>query len=159
MKRRKALKSISKLGLLGLTGSFLSSCKEESKPTKEVETKEKEPVSTKNRQLMKIKDAANPTKGELKHTPEISIGDKDENGFTLVQITVGSNGIIHPTKMDHWIDYLELYKDNSLVGRVNIEPGMARGFNSFRVKLDGVKTLKAIIGCNIHGVWQNTKSL
>jgi len=157
MERRKALKSIGQLGILGLTaGTFLSSCKEDKKQEKIIQIKKETPVETKNRQLMKIKDSANPTKAELKHTPEIILGDKDEKGFTLINITVGSKGIIHPTKKDHWIDFVKLYKDDQLVGQLNIESGMARGFAGFKVNLENAKYLKAIIGCNIHGVWENS---
>jgi len=153
MKRRKLLKSIGALGVIGLGSAVLASCNDNKKSS--APTTEKS-ASTKNRQLMKIKDPAKPTKAELKHTPEISIGDKDAKGFTKVEITVGSKGIIHPTKKDHWIDYLKLYKDGILVGELNIEPGMARGFSGFRVNLDNAKSLKAVIGCNIHGIWENT---
>ena len=160
MERRKALKSIGKLGILGIAaGTFLSSCKEEKKSEIAENDKNAKAVSTKNRQKMKIKDPNNPTKGELKHTPEISLGSKDEKGFTLININVGSKGIIHPAKKDHWIDFAKLYKDNQLVGQLTIEPGMARGFSGFRVNIDGAKTLKAVIGCNIHGIWENELQL
>ncbi len=157
MKRRKLLKSIGALGVIGIGSTLLSACNEVSK--KETIQEKGEPTSTKNRQVMKMKYPTNPTKAELKHTPEINLGDTDPKGFTKIEITVGSKGIIHPTKKDHWIDYLELYKDGVLVGHLNIEPGMARGFSGFRVNLDGVKSLKAVIGCNIHGIWENTLML
>ena len=153
MKRRKLLKSIGALGVIGLGSAVLASCNDSKKTSTPTSGK---PAITKNRQLMKIKDPAKPTKAELKHTPEISTGDKDAKGFTKVEITVGSKGIIHPAKKDHWIDYIKLYKDGILVGELKIEPGMARGFSGFRVNLDDAKSLKAVIGCNIHGVWENT---
>lgn len=154
MKRRKLLKSIGTLGIVGLGSAFLASCDEDNKKVNTIE--KKEPASTKNRQLMKIKAPSNPTKAELKHTPDITLGDKDSSGHTKIEITVGSKGIIHPNKKEHWIDYLKLYKDGILVAELNIEAGMARGFSGFRVNLDGAKSLKAVIGCNIHGVWENT---
>ena len=157
MERRKLLKSLGIISIAGVAGSLLNSCKNEAKPveeTKENIVQKTEPA--KNRQVMKIKDSEHPTDFELKHTPEIIVGDKDAKGFTKVEITVGSKGIIHPAKKDHWIDYLKLYKDGELVGNLVIEPGMARGFSGFRLKLDGAKELKAVIGCNIHGVWENT---
>jgi len=160
MKRRKLLKSIGTLGIIGLGGSYLSSCCDNDTKASTIEPKKEESsTSSKNRQLMKIQNPEKPTGLELKHTPEISLGDKDEKGFTKAEITVGSKGIIHPTKVDHWIDYIKLLKDDQLVGEIKIEPGMARGFNAFRVNLDGAKSLKAIIGCNIHGVWENAIKL
>ncbi len=160
MERRKLLKSLGVLSITGLGISLFNSCDTKTKQ----DTKSKENIiqktgPAKNRKLMKIKDPEHPTTLELKHTPEITLGDKDAKGFTKVEITVGSKGIIHPAKKDHWIDYLKLYKDNELVGNLVIEPGMARGFSGFRIKLDRAKKLKAVIGCNIHGVWENTITL
>ena len=112
-----------------------------------------------NRTFMKIKDPNNPTKGELKHTPEIKIGPKDKNGYTLVEITVGQNGIIHPSTENHWIDFIELETDGKLVARTIFKPGKAMGYAAYKVKLDGVKTLTAREGCNIHGIWEYTIKL
>ncbi len=149
------------MGVAGIGTSLLSNCKDndnkgDHEGKQQIVQKEK---ANKNRQRMNIKDAEHPTKLELKHTPEISLGDKDAKGFTKVEITVGSKNIIHPAVKDHWIDYLKLYKDGELVGHLAIEPGMARGFSGFRVKLDGAKVLKAEIGCNLHGIWENTLTL
>ncbi|HHH52918.1 MAG TPA: twin-arginine translocation pathway signal protein [Bacteroidetes bacterium] len=160
MERRKLIKGLGILGIAGIGTSMLSSCndKKEQKEQPEQQIVQKQKTDM-NRQEMKIKDTQNPTEFELKHTPEISLGDKDAKGFTKVEITVGSKNIIHPTSKDHWIDYLKLYKDGELVGNLVIEPGMARGFSGFRVNLDGAKILKAEIGCNLHGIWQSTMTL
>lgn len=108
---------------------------------------------------MKIKDSKNPTKGELKHTPEIKIGPKDKNGYTLVEITIGQQGIIHPSTESHWIDFIELDADGKLVARTIFEPGKAMGYAAYKVKLDGVKKLTAREGCNLHGIWEYTITL
>ncbi len=107
----------------------------------------------------KNKKDANPTKGQLKHTPDIKIGPKDKNGYTLVEITLGQEGIIHPSTDNHWIDFIELNADGKLVARTLFEPGKAMGYVAYKVKLDGVKKLTAVAGCNIHGIWENTIEL
>lgn len=165
MERRDVLKSIGLLSLSGAIG-MISACSEpEKNKTKEIkETKEdkrdkktyEENKPGMNRQKMGFKDPENPTKAELKHTPEIAIKESDGNGFTRIDITVGSQGIIHPTKKEHWIDFIKLYLDNDLIGEINFEAGKARGFGSFYVKTDGIKAIKAEIGCNVHGIWENT---
>ncbi len=104
---------------------------------------------------MSIKDPKNPTKGELKHTPDISIGKKDANGYTTITVTVGKNDIIHPSTDGHWIYKIELFADNKKVSEVSLEPVISRGFLSSKVKLDGVKVIKAISYCNLHGAWEN----
>ncbi|MEA3373233.1 MAG: desulfoferrodoxin family protein [Campylobacterota bacterium] len=112
-----------------------------------------------NRLEMKPKDPAKMEKGELKHSPQVTIKGKDAKGYTLVEITVGQGGIIHPSTPNHWIDFISLYADNKLVGKSILEPEISRGAASFSVKLDNVKTLKAKAGCNLHGIWTTTLSL
>ena len=109
-----------------------------------------------NRAEMKPADASNMTKGEKKHSPLITIKDKDAKGYTAIEVCVGQGGIIHPSTQDHWIDFIELYADGKLVGRSTLEPEISRGLSAFALKLDGVKELKAKAGCNLHGVWTTT---
>ena len=70
-----------------------------------------------NRMKMKPKDPANMEKGELKHTPQITVKEKDAKGYTLVEITTGQGGIIHPSTPDHWIDFISLHADDKLIGK------------------------------------------
>ena len=113
-------------------------------------------VENMNRMEMKPKDAAKLEKGELKHTPLITVKGKDAKGYTFVEVTIGQGGIMHPSTPDHWIDFIELYADGKLVGKSTLEPEISRGAASFSVKLDAVKELKARAGCNIHGIWTST---
>jgi len=112
-----------------------------------------------NRTEMKAKDPKNMTKAELKHSPQIIIKGKDEKGFSLIEINIGQGGIIHPSTADHWLDFIELYADDKLIGKTTLEPEKSRGLAAFAVKLDNVKILKARSGCNLHGVWTNTISV
>ena len=109
-----------------------------------------------NRMEMKPKDPDHMTKGELKHTPQITVKGKDAKGYTLVEINIGQGGIIHPSTADHWIDFISLHADDKLIGKNTLEPEISRGATSFAVKLDNVKTLKATSGCNLHGIWTST---
>jgi len=100
-----------------------------------------------------------PTKGELKHTPDIKIGKTDNKGYTLVEITVGQEGIIHPSTKDHWIDFIELEGDGALLARTFFEPGTSMGYVAYKVKLNGIKKLTAREGCNKHGIWKESINL
>jgi len=113
-------------------------------------------VANMNRMEMKPKDPKKMDKGELKHTPLVTLKEKDAKGYTLVEITIGQGGIIHPSTPDHWIDFIELYADDKLVGKSTLEPEISRGAASFALKLDNVKVLKAKAGCNLHGIWTST---
>ena len=110
----------------------------------------------KNRLEMKPKNPAKMEKDELKHSPEITIKDKDAKGYTLVEVTIGKSGIIHPSTPNHWIDFISLAIDGKLIGKSNLEPEISRGFATFAVKLDNAKTLTARAGCNLHGIWTTT---
>lgn len=112
-----------------------------------------------NRMEMKPQDPAKLNDFELKHTPQITVKEKDEKGYTVIEITVGQGGIIHPSTPDHWIDFISLYADDTLVGKSILEAEISRGFTAFAVKLDNVKTLTSKAGCNLHGIWTATVTL
>lgn len=118
-----------------------------------------EETPVRNRMEMKPKDATKPTDFELKHLPQITVKDKDANGYTTVEITIGQGGIIHPSTPDHWIDFITLYADDKLVGKSTLEAEISRGVAAFAVKLDTVKTLTSKAGCNLHGIWTATITL
>lgn len=164
MKRRELIKTSALLGMAGLSGLLLNSCMEGEHqeavvvPPPEPIKSEKEKLIT-NRIKMSFQDPDNPNEHELKHTPDIQLGETDEDGFTHIQIILGSKNIIHPTTDNHWIDYIKLFADEKLVGEVLFEPGLSRGFTGFKVMLEGVSVLKAEIGCNIHGIWENQLQL
>lgn len=157
MKRRKLLKI---MGVLGATAPFmlLSGCSEKAENKENIPVESEEKKTNFNRKKMHIADPAHPTKAELKHTPEIKMQRLDDN-FTKVTVTVGSQGIIHPTTPDHWIDFIKLYANGEPVGEVHFEAGKARGYATFIVKNPNLKSLKAEIGCNLHGIWENTVSV
>ncbi len=151
MKRRDALKRLGALGLIASSAVPVSAMQIEDKFC-DVYKKYRPKII--NRTFMKIKDPNHPTKGELKHTPDIKIGETDKNGYTLVEVTIGQKGIIHPSTENHWIDFIELDGDNQLIARTIFEPGKAMGFAAYKVKLKGIKKLTARAGCNIHGIWE-----
>ncbi len=112
-----------------------------------------------NRIEMKPQDPAKLNDYELKHTPQITVKEKDEKGYTSIEITIGQGGIIHPSTPDHWIDFISLYADDKLVGKNTLEAEISRGFTTFAVNLDNVKTLTSKAGCNLHGIWTATVTL
>lgn len=139
MNRREALKVVGATAVVAAVGA---------------EAKEQKPYM--NRMEMKPKNPLKLNKGELKHSPKITIKDKDASGYTTVEITVGQGGIIHPSTKNHWIDFISLWADQKLVGKSTLEAEISRGVASFAVKLDNVQTLSAKAGCNLHGIWTTT---
>lgn len=150
MKRRKLFKTLGLAGAGLLAGGAILT----SKTTKAQERQEKLII---NRMKMTFVDPANPTKHELKHTPDITFHEKDPNGFIKVVITIGQDGIIHPTEENHWIDYLKLYKNNELVSDMVFENGPIRGYGEHFIRLSEGDVIKAEAGCNLHGIWESEK--
>jgi len=103
---------------------------------------------------MKPKDPKKLEKSEKKHLPDIKVKDKDSAGYTLVEVTIGQDSIIHPSTKDHWIYEIELFADGKSVDKVSLEPEISRGYLAAMVKLDGVKKLSAVSKCNLHGNWE-----
>lgn len=104
-----------------------------------------------NKQKMAIKDPANPTEAELKHSPEIKVGAVDAQGFALVEVNIGQKGVIHPSVANHWIYEIELYADAAKIATVSLEPTASRGYLATRVNTKEIKVLSAISKCNLHG--------
>lgn len=166
MERRKLLKSIGLGVLVGSTGIIASCAKAADSESTEVKKSELDTTSTVvekeltareklivNRKPMTFLDPEKPTDFENKHTPEILVKEKNAKGFSRIDILVGSQGIIHPTEDNHWIDYIQLWQNEALIGKVEYEIGVAGGFASFYILLNPGDKLKAEIGCNLHGIW------
>jgi desulfoferrodoxin-like iron-binding protein len=104
-----------------------------------------------NKKDIMVKDPANPTDFEYKHLPEITLGTVDAKGYTLVEVSIGQHGIIHPSEAQHWIYEIELYADGKRVASVDLEPTTSRGYLATRVNTKDVKELSAVSKCNLHG--------
>lgn len=165
MKRREIFKKMSLLALVGLSSMTFVSCADETVKTETVstieaavipETKSDRDVLIINRQIMTIADSKSPTQAELKHTPEITFGEKDTRGHTLVKITIGQEGVIHPATEDHWSDYLKVYINDKLVIDTEFANGGVRGFGYYYLVLEPGDIVTAEAGCNLHGIWEHS---
>ena len=161
MKRIEMLKTMGIATIAVTTGiGLLSSCETKTNQVvapvleEQPEKSEREKLIV-NRQNNIFADPANPTKLELKHTPEITFGETDKNGFVQIFITIGSEGIIHPTKKEHWIDFMKVFVNNKEIQNIEFVNGVIRGYNSCFAPLKNGDKVKAVIGCNIHGIWQS----
>ncbi len=159
MKRRELIKSMSLISLIGSSALWLYGCeKNPVEPMPEEELSERDKLIV-NRDRMYIADSNNPTDFELTHMPIIDILDTDGLGFTRIDVSMGAPGYIHGVSDTHWNDYIKLFLDEKLVAYNEFEVNIARGFSSFFVPLDGVNLVLVEIGCNLHGIWENSLSL
>jgi desulfoferrodoxin (superoxide reductase-like protein) len=165
MKRREAFKKLGLLSMAGLSGMVLVSCGTEDKKAAKVpataataipEAKSEREKLISNRERMSMADPANPTKAELKHTPDISLGEKDEQGNTPVIVSVGMEGIIHPYTKEHWIDFIKVYVNERLLVDSEIANGGVRPYGQYYLKLNPGDKIRVESGCNKHGIWENS---
>jgi len=85
--------------------------------------------------------------------------------LTVVQnfnakIRVGE--IEHPNENGHFIQWIELYVGDVYLGRFDFAPVMTRPeINLLTTIAHGNRktTLCAVVRCNLHGIWENTKEI
>lgn len=100
------------------------------------------------------------TDAEKKHIPVISSSDSVKPGEPFeVSVTVGS--IPHVMEPAHHIQWIELYANEEILGKVSLTPGFTKATTTLTVVMEttGIITLKAIERCNVHGLWENTKRI
>lgn len=109
----------------------------------------------------KPQTAANPkqmTDLEKKHVPQFALPQAIKQGEPM-SVTVNVGQVPHPMKPEHYIQWVELYLDGTLVKKVDLKPG-DKPMATFEITpTAGVHTLKADINCNIHGLWENIEEI
>jgi len=108
----------------------------------------------------KVADADNMTDLEKKHVPVIDAPEKVKAGECFcVTVEVGKL-LAHPNERGHYIHFVELYADETYLGRVDLTPVTTCPTVRFCVQLDHVhEQLRAFEFCNLHGVWEGDKPL
>ena len=106
----------------------------------------------------KVQTAADPahmTELEQKHVPQFAL-PKDIASGKPVSVTVNVGKVPHPMTADHYIQWIELYLDGTLVKKAELKPS-GKATAKFDVTMTaGPHTLKSDIMCNKHGLWENT---
>lgn len=95
-------------------------------------------------ELNKPKDPDNMTDFEKKHTPILEIsGDK-------VIVKIGE--ITHPMEEEHYIKYIELFKDGISIAKKELKPEDKPEAEFEDVTLGDLKAQEL---CNLHGLWES----
>ncbi len=103
--------------------------------------------------INRIKDPANLTTLEKKHSPVVTVnGPVKANEPFTVEITVGE--VLHPSAADHFIEYVEVYANNRPAGRVEFVPVLNRAKTQLTITLEKSATLVVREYCNLHGLWE-----
>jgi superoxide reductase len=104
-------------------------------------------------------DPANKTDLEKKHISTIEVPASVKAGEPFdVTITVGKE-LAHPNEGGHFIQWVELYYNDVLIGRTELIPTIYEMPLTMRIKLSKSCTLRALARCNLHGIWEGTAEL
>jgi len=165
MNIKKIIKSIASAGLVFTLIFSLSSCCDNSSDNEDqvVDTIKVVQIIEKtrselivNRDTIKIADWNNMTDFENKHTPDITFGEQDEKGYVVINVSVGSSGIVHPSTDEHWIDFMTLFINDEEYKHIEINNGEGSNKQDFFAPLKNGDIVKVILGCNLHGIWENS---
>jgi superoxide reductase len=106
-------------------------------------------------------DAANMTDMMRKHTPVVDAPAqvKANEPFTVTVKVGGIDGVEHPNVLGHWINWVALYAGDRPLARVEFAPAVSRPQATLSIALEQSVTLRVVEYCNMHGVWESTKSI
>lgn len=102
--------------------------------------------------IKKAADKNNLTDSERKHIPFITTQKTDNT--TEITVLCG-DGIIHPMEDDHWIIFIELFKNGESVEKITLkktdEPKAVFSLSN----VTDTDTISAHAFCNLHGIWKS----
>ena len=104
-------------------------------------------------------DPANMTDMMRKHTPRAEVPEEVKAGepFAVFLKVGGIDEVEHPNLLGHWINWVELYAGERLLGRTEFAPVVSQPEATLNVTLEEPAALRVLAYCNLHGVWESTK--
>ena len=102
----------------------------------------------------RAEDPSNLSDLERGHIPQVSAPNVVRRGeyFDVMVDIGGAAG--HPNTREHFVEYIDLYAEDSFLARTQLTGASTRPHVTFSVRLDEpVGELRAIERCNIHGTW------
>jgi len=102
-----------------------------------------------------VKDAKNMTDLEKKHVPVISAPKQVKKGEPFEATVEVGKHMKHPNTVGHFIQWVELYAGDILLGRAEFVPEFSDPKATFTVMLKYNYPLIAKERCNLHGLWSS----
>lgn len=101
-----------------------------------------------------VADPKNLSDLEKKHIPVIEAPETVRRGQCFeVRVEVGKL-LAHPNEYKHFIQFVELYADETFLARVDLTAGRTYPKVTFCVSLQHpAEALRAYENCNLHGMW------
>lgn len=106
--------------------------------------------------INRVCDPDNMTKLEKKHAPVISVPSYFKANQTIY-VTAQVGNIIHGMNPNHWIQWIEVYADNTLISRTEFSPQSPSAIVTVPLSVEKQTTLKVLERCNLHGIWESSQ--
>ncbi len=105
-------------------------------------------------------DLTNMTDLEREHLPVITAPERIiANEPFDVMIAVGEQ-MSHPNEPSHYIDFIDLYADDTFIARLDLTPKMTSPLMKVRMSLSHAHgNLRAFAHCNSHGTWEGRRRI
>ena len=101
-------------------------------------------------------DPTNLSEDERLHVPLIEIPDGIPSGM-MFPVTVKVGQAPHVVKTTHYIQFVDLYADQTFLSRITFTPTLPKPKATFFLVLDEPVTLRAVSFCNRHGFWESER--
>ncbi|CAI2717286.1 putative Superoxide reductase [Nitrospina watsonii] len=109
-------------------------------------------------QINRAKDSSNLQGHEKGHVPIIFAPGEVKAGEPFnVEVQVGQN--MHEMIPEHYIDWVDLYAGDIFLTKIVLTPNFTQAKFKVTLTLTASTTLRAIEHCNLHGLWEGTKSI
>jgi superoxide reductase len=107
-----------------------------------------------------VKDPLNMTDLEKKHLPVITAPLSISRGECFeVMIEIGKY-MEHPNEPGHFIEFIELYADETYLGKLELTAQTTCPTLKLPVALDHIhESLRAFTRCNLHGTWEGRSAI
>lgn len=100
--------------------------------------------------ICKNSDKATPLESE--HLPKIIITKVEDSSFSQIKLKYP-----HPMEKIHHLEWIKIYRNDSLSDRVNLMPG-EKAEVTLKTKFGKDDELKILAKCSRHGFWQAVKN-
>ena len=95
---------------------------------------------------------------ERMHVPVIELPDSIA-AHEMFPITVKVGQVPHAMDPEHYIRFVDLYADQTLLSRVTFVPAVLKPKTTFFLEMAEPTLLRAVAFCNLHGFWASEKPI
>ena len=106
--------------------------------------------------VLRVTDPTNLTEVEQLHVPVIEVPGTATAG-EMFAVTVKIGKYPHVMEAGHFIQFVDLYADQTFLSRVTFTPTAPRPKITFFVDLSESTILRATAFCNLHGFWESKR--